>query len=206
MVFINADPDNPSQSDTDRDTVRRVSRRAGAATRRTQRGELSRANTLQIPNFLIRQADHLVPLNPPLQYGPHDGQVAQRLSIFIQPDLADNILRHVAASESSSDPRRWLKVYRLAHDAILRSLPQLYGHSKCLDDAIDCIATLAHHSIFASTRTESGELQVAHSYGRAIRSLSDIITSGPVDWTAWCATLLMALFEVRVAFQGDLHF
>lgn len=198
VEFINQDASNPNLSEEDRRTIRRVSRRVGAASRR-QQGAAPRINTLQVPDFLLEQIQRPAQLSPPLPVSPNGRQIPPELSVLLQPDLTGIILRYAAANNADADPRRWIKVCRLANDSLIHTLPRIYGYSKCLDDGIHCVITRVRWSFLQQTEgqpVESGELQIARAYDRAIRSLADSISSGAVDWTGWYATLLMALFEV----------
>lgn len=95
LEFINKDGEKKTLSDADRRTIRSVSRRVGAATRR-ERGLLARINTLQMPDFLTQQDHTGVTLPQPLALRPNlrspwSGSSPRRLAIQpierLQPGL-----------------------------------------------------------------------------------------------------------------------
>ncbi|KAF2469835.1 uncharacterized protein BDR25DRAFT_343509 [Lindgomyces ingoldianus] len=182
--FINQGPHNTRLSESDIRTVQKVSRRVGAATRREQ-GVQARINTLQVPDFLTQQKQHPLRFPPPISFLPHRREFPSEMSILLQPDLTANLLCHAAASDAAINPRRWIKICRLANDSILHTLPQIYGYSKCLDNSIDCVVMRVRCSLQQGAEVqlrESEELRITQMYGRAIRSLSNAITSPEVNW------------------------
>lgn len=231
IEFIHQDTKNPTLSDADHQTIRRVSRRAGAATRRG-RGVGKKVNALQMPDFLIlqwsytkqlstrltyesslqspqlnrglnvRQSDHSYNNPPPSipfppTFAPNGRRIPGEMSILMQPDTTANLLRYAAITDANSNPRKWVKICRLAQDSVLQLIPQLYGRSKCLDDSIDCVVTRVRQCFLSGTEGQAGQIDLSRIYGRAVRSLSATLTDTAVDWTVWYASLLLALFEVR---------
>lgn len=196
VEFINLAANNSALSEEDRRTIRSVSRRVGAASRRKRNVKV---NTLQVPDFILDQVRQPSNLSPSLPLSSNGRHVPTELSIVLQPSLTADIIRHAAANNADADPRRWIKVCRLANDSLIHLLPQVYGYDKCLDDCIDGVVTRFRWSFLqrsGGSSTAAKEIQLALAYDRAIRSLGQTISSGVVDWTGWYATLLMALFEV----------
>ena len=111
------------------------------------------------------------------------------------PGITAKLLAHVVSRDVHNNQLRWVKASRLGQESILGLLPRRYGHSNCLDDAINCVAGRMRLSLVESDDRHA-QWQVDRLYGRALRSLSTALSSDPVDWTAWYATMLLLLFEV----------
>jgi hypothetical protein len=207
---------NLSQADLRK--IRSVSRRVGAATRRERKTK----SQPEVPNDPSRGEDSTGTLHPeitttsciekgdrdvltdprysasvvraPSSYGRF---VPPELAVLVQPGLSTHLLRRAAAAERvSSDPKRWVKTLSLMQDSVLHVLPRSYGHSLCLDNAIECVAQRIW-LCFTDETKESGAM-IEYKYGRALRSLNTALTSTDgLDSTVWYATSMLALFEVR---------
>lgn len=196
LNFINQDQSNRHPSERDQKTIRQVSRRAGAAAR--QRRAAPKINTLQMPDFLVHGIGPSPNLVPQLSILANGRQVPTDICIVLQPDFIQSLLHHAAVKSCDADPRRWVKVCRLANDSLMRLLPQVYGYDQCLDTCIDCLLLQFRQAFMpeAGDSSDTGELQLARAYNRAIQGLANSVYR-TVEWTGWFATLLMALFEVR---------
>jgi len=236
--FINQDASNRSLSKSDHSTIRSVSRRVGAATRR-EKNAGTRTNALQIPDFLVasegenstststssarvshiddppeagsktdshdqtpalalsgrRQRDSAARATSLVRYTPNGRSIPQDVRIFMLPGLTAKLLARVVSTDVHNNQLRWAKVCRLGHESILGLLPQRYGHSRCLDDAIACVAGRVRLSLVEGDHRHA-QWQIDRLYGRALRSLNAALSSDCVDWTAWYATMLLLLFEV----------
>ncbi|KAI1629232.1 hypothetical protein EDD37DRAFT_644991 [Exophiala viscosa] len=236
--FINQDASNRSLSKSDHSTIRSVSRRVGAATRR-EKNAGTRTNALQIPDFLVASEEedytsnntysaHVQQLDDPpeagsdsdmhhqtpalvvsgraqwksearitslARYTPDGRSFPQQVCIFMLPGLTAKILTHVVSADVHNNQLRWVKACRLGQESILGLLPRRYGHSKCLDDAINCVAGRICLSLVESN-DRLARWQIDRLYGRALRSLNAALSSDSVDWTAWYATMLLLLFEI----------
>ncbi|KAK5193271.1 hypothetical protein LTR92_006640 [Exophiala xenobiotica] len=125
--------------------------------------------------------------------------IPSSMSVFMLPDLTTRLLDYATGQDVLTNPLRWVKAFRLSRQSSLRFLPLCYGHSKCLDDAIDCAAGRLQLCLAGNGQghTSTSQLQVARLYGRALRSLNVALTSSDrVDWTMWYATLTLLLSEV----------
>ena len=134
----------------------------------------------------------------PLPFLPNGRKIPNDLAIFTQPDLTASLLRRAAVADVNANPRRWVKICRLAQESVLQVLPQRYGYSRCLDDAIDSVTGRIQQYLGQDAENQLNHTRVKRAYGRALRSLQTALaSSNSVDWTVWYATLLLALFEVR---------
>ncbi len=119
------------------------------------------------------------------------------MSVFMLPDLTTRLLDYATGQDVLTNPLRWVKAFRLSRQSVLRFLPLCYGHSKCLDDAINCVAARLQLCLAGNGQGHTSQLQVARLYGRALRSLNAALTSSDrIDWTMWYATLTLLLSEV----------
>ncbi|KAK5035413.1 hypothetical protein LTS07_002851 [Exophiala sideris] len=221
--FINQDASNRSLSKSDHSTIRSVSRRVGAATRR-EKNAGTRTNALQIPDFLVasegesststststahvshiddppeagsktdshyqtpalalsgrRQRDSAARATSLVRYTPNGRSIPQDVRIFMLPGLTAKLLARVVSTDVHNNQLRWAK---------------RYGHSRCLDDAIACVAGRVRLSLVEGDHRHA-QWQIDRLYGRALRSLNAALSSDCVDWTAWYATMLLLLFEI----------
>ena len=117
--------------------------------------------------------------------------------ILMQPDLISRLLSNTAPAEVVTNPKRWLKICRLAQQSVVQVLPQRYGHSGCLDDAIDLVSRRVRLCFVLDEDRNLAQRQVERAYLRSLRSLQVALGSkDSVSWDVWYATLLLCLFEV----------
>ncbi|KIW10463.1 hypothetical protein PV08_11427 [Exophiala spinifera] len=134
---------------------------------------------------------------PALSFKPNGRPTPPAMSVFMMPDLTVKLLDYAVNVDLLANPARWVKAFRLSSPSALQILPQRYGFSKCLDDAIDCAAGRIRLCLAGDEQVESDKLEVDKLYGRALRSLSlALSSSSSVDWTVWYATLTLLLSEV----------
>jgi hypothetical protein len=117
----------------------------------------------------------------------------------MRPGFAADLLRYGAAADADANPRRWVKLCRIAHESVFEALPRLYGHSKCLDRSIECVAWRVQCCFSRTPESQLDQGRIAELYARAIRSLAAALVPGKVDSTVWYTTLLLVLFEVGLA-------
>ncbi|OAL30887.1 hypothetical protein AYO20_08580 [Fonsecaea nubica] len=147
---------------------------------------------------LARHADgwrHTNSIVPPLSPWPSTINSPEYVSLLMQPGLSQKLLLDASSVGVNSDPRRWVKICRLT--TILQFLPQMIGHSKCLDYAIDCLAGRVRQCCVQSRDRDQLVLtQLERRYGRALQCLQNALNSSrSIDWTVWYTTLLLTLFE-----------
>ncbi|OAG38114.1 hypothetical protein AYO21_07704 [Fonsecaea monophora] len=148
---------------------------------------------------LARHADgwrYAVSIAPPLSPWPSTINSPEYVSLLMQPGLSQKLLLDASSVGVNSDPRRWVKICRLT--TILQFLPQMIGHSKCLDYAIDCLAERVRQCCVQSrVRDQLVLTQLERRYGRALQCLQNALNSSrSIDWTVWYTTLLLTLFEL----------
>jgi len=116
----------------------------------------------------------------------------------MQPDLISRLLQVASLTDALSNPKRWLNICRLAQESVVKVLPQRYGYSGCLDDAIACVGSRVRQCLIQEEGMKiSCKRQVEKDYVRALRSLQTKLSSPEnVSWDIWYATLLLCLFEV----------
>lgn len=132
-----------------------------------------------------------------LSFKPNGRLIPPAMSVFMLPELTSKLLDYAITVDLLANPARWVKTFRLSSPSALQVLPQRYGYSKCLDDAIDCAAGRIQLCLAGDKPGQSDKLEVDKLYGRALRSLSlALASSSPVDWTVWYATLTLLLSEV----------
>lgn len=126
-----------------------------------------------------------------------DNALPNELLTLMQPDLISRLLRLASVTDALSNPKRWLNICRLAQQSVVHVLPQRYGHSGCLDDAIACVGSRLDQCFVAEENRLACQRQVEKDYVRALRSLQAKLNSpDSVNWDVWYATLLLCLFEV----------
>jgi hypothetical protein len=218
FAFVNQDPENRGLSDSDRRTIRGISRRVGAAT--TKQGNKANTLTLQSPekpanrqngsrsrtSRASRASHNAASQRKPRQmsqhsnislgYSPSGHPHSKDISVLVHPNLTVGLLHQAVKADVNSDPRRWLKICRLSRQALLPSLPQLYGHSKCLDDAIACVSLRIQQLFRDEIQDFKSQDMAAALYRRAISSLASALDAPSVNVTVWYSTLLLAFFEL----------
>jgi hypothetical protein len=126
-----------------------------------------------------------------------DNALPIELLTIMQPDLISRLLQLASVTDALSNPKRWLNICRLAQQSVVHVLPQRYGHSGCLDDAIACVGSRLHQCFITEENRLACQRQVEKDYVRALRSLQAKLNSpDSVNWDVWYATLLLCLFEV----------
>jgi hypothetical protein len=224
FAFVNQDLDNRMLSDSDRRTIRGISRRVGAATTKQQsemnittsqqsetplkrpsiatrrnnpRGRTSRAGNASqgtLSQQKSRQTTQRGKVG--LLYSPFGQPLSKDISVLTHPNLTVELLHQAVKADVNSDPRRWLKICRMSRQALLPSLPQMYGHSKCLDDAIACVSLRIQQMFRDEMRDSGSRARTDGLYSRAICSLASALDAPCVKVMIWYSTLLLALFEL----------
>ncbi|OAL18002.1 hypothetical protein AYO22_11158 [Fonsecaea multimorphosa] len=132
---------------------------------------------------------------PPLSFWSNSTNFPEYVALLMQPGLSQKLLLEASSVGVNADPRRWVKICRLT--TILQFLPQMIGHSKCLDYAIDCLAQRVRQCCVQNPDRELTLTQLERRYGRALQSLQNALNSSRnIDWTVWYTTLLLTLFEL----------
>ncbi|OAP64151.1 hypothetical protein AYL99_00123 [Fonsecaea erecta] len=135
------------------------------------------------------------PLAPPLSLWPSQTDSPDYVFLLMQPGLDQKLLLEASSMGVNSDPRRWVKICRLS--TILQFLPQMIGHTRCLDYAIDCLTERVRQCCVQSPDREMALTQLERRYGRALQCLQNTLNSSRnIDWTVWYTTLLLTLFEL----------
>ena len=107
-------------------------------------------------------------------------------------------LGRFACMKFSADPSKLTGLLSCSHTSYLTYLPSRYGHSTCLNDAVDCIIARVQQIIFPTDAKLNS--MVILRYIKALNSLQKALYS-PVECyeaEVLCATEILALYEVSV--------
>ncbi|KEF63318.1 uncharacterized protein A1O9_01295 [Exophiala aquamarina CBS 119918] len=217
IEFIHQDAKNRKLTDVDRRTIRRISRKVGAAARKGKLLESTANPEGVVPELHVVSIDEIPELvkedermalkrkklllekiSGPLSVLTVSNGLPNELFILMQPNLISRLLQVASLTDALSNPKRWLNICRIAQESVVKVLPQRYGYSGCLDDAIACVGSRVHQClIFEEDQKLSCQRQVEKDYLRALRSLQTKLSSPDgVSWDVWYATLLLCLFEL----------
>ncbi|KAK6364246.1 hypothetical protein LTS17_012417 [Exophiala oligosperma] len=162
------------------------------------RPKVSDLRSKKIPSNAPEGEQWMTAIPASLSFKPNGRPIPSGISVFMLPDLTAKLLDYATTVDLLANPARWIKAFRLSNPSALQLLPQRYGYSKCLDDAIDCAAGRIRLCLAGDeSAQQSDKLEVDKLYGRALRSLSLAIAApSPIDWTVWYTTLTLLLAEV----------
>ncbi|KAL5001532.1 hypothetical protein BDV10DRAFT_182434 [Aspergillus recurvatus] len=211
FVFVDAAESltgGPRDEDT-RVLIRRQAARSGRQHQRTQSTKQRQDGTPGDPQTLVvhdvdvtddtsaeldddDSVDHSI-VPQPSSTGYEALRATYNFDITYLASFTDVDLGKTAALRLQSQPTLLSNLLRQRSTSFLSYLPSLYGSSRCLDDAIHCVAARAGQMFGYPTRAAT----ISRLYGKALRSLqyalSDPKLCMGVD--VYCATRLLTLYE-----------
>lgn len=209
FVFVDASESQaagPNNQDA-RVRIRRQAARSGRKHQRTQNIH----STPQTSGPLVRYGDGLseavsrgealnLPLAPqPSVSGYEALRIAYNFDITLLTSFTDVDLVKTAAVPLQEEPNLLAKLLQQRTTSFLSYLPSRYGSSRCVDDAMRCLAARAGQIFGHPTRPET----IAVLYGKALTSLQIALNDehARLESNVYCATRLLTLYEVSFSIR-----
>ena len=154
-----------------------------------------------------RLSAHAAPFNtipPPMQVmGYERMRIDYNFDVLDLSALTGFHLGQIASKTLSANPESLVGLLKCRQWSYFSYIPSQYGHSKCLDDAIHCIAVRIRQYVGGHEVTPSHS--VIQLYLAALRSLQDCLDdpSRQLDSDVLCATEILAIYEVLFAISTN---
>ena len=123
-------------------------------------------------------------------------RIQYKFDVFDLSALTSFYIGRSAAQFLCTEPSRLVEVLKCKQWSFLDYVPALYGRSKCLDDAIHCVATRLRY--FGVTAAGTIPNDVLDCYTVALRSLQLSLDNSKcrLEPDVLCATEILGIFEV----------
>ncbi|RDW93342.1 uncharacterized protein DSM5745_00664 [Aspergillus mulundensis] len=183
--------------------IRRQAARSGRKHQRTQsarqspssisgEGPLLVTDGCLIEPDEVDSVDHSIAPQPSFT-GYEALRATYNFDITYLASFTDVDLGKAAALPLQSQPSLLSSLLQQRSTSFLSYLPSRYGSSRCLDDAIHCVAARAGQMFGYSTRAAT----ISKLYGKALRSLQHALSDSELCMgvDVYCATRLLTLYE-----------
>lgn len=140
-----------------------------------------------------RPIDHSIAPQPSFT-GYEALRATYNFDITYLASFTDVDLGKTAALRLQSQPSLLSNLLQQRSTSFLSYLPSRYGSSRCLDDAIHCVAARAGQMFGYADR----DAAIPRLYGKALKSLQHALSDPKscIEVDVYCATRLLTLYEV----------
>ena len=174
------------------------------AAERRQRGDYGQINVGQYPEEIFGQAKLFNAIPRPMQaMGYERMRINYNFDVLDLSALTSFHIGQIASQTLKAKPENLLGLLKCRQWSYFSYVPGQYGHSKCLDDAIHCIAVRVRQYVGDPGGTP--DQYAIQFYQVALRSLQDSLDDPhkPLDPDVLCATEILAIYEVLFAISTN---